>query len=1151
MISPTEQPPAQQQIDFVVRLVKRGIKRTSLATAVAAWLAGTLLFLLGFVLLDHWWPGGLSERICTISGFVYLLCSAAWLIVVPGWLATRRLNDLYAAHLIEKANPEMGNTVIDALQLGSREDLASSVREAVVNLVASELEGMPVGTCLSMRRLWRTVYVGGVLLAALFIYSLASPKPVLPSIWRAFGAHRPAPTRTTIISIEPADGASVMRGDPVVFSVTLRGQKPASACVRFSVDGGASWLDGERLELNQPPRAGAGEPWTAIKAGGDIQRSLDWQIVAGDAVSPVRRLVVRAAPTVLDVTTRYEYPRYTRLAATTQPGGDIDALVDTQVTIHARTNVPGRDPILVLGTAPEEKRHAMATASAPADTLEGSLTVQRDEVYHISFADLFGKLNRDVVEYRIRARADEPPRLTVHELTASSEVAPNATLDVHVDAGDDFGLTKALFSWRKGQGGETRGLPLSLGGQAGPPTRATLAEAVAVSQLSVAPGDVIEWWVSVWDNREDAQGRPAWQKTDSAIGTLRISRPADVLARRNETTSTAPSGLATSGTETTGEARADTQPEPSWDSQVAQGSDEAGARQGAGSQPAEASGAPTGSQPSRDEAVKSFADAHERELKILTDNLINQQHEGARPGEGAPKQSTGQKGQGGSKEQGQSEEPKEKQRQTQQQEQQQQETQQGPPKQDDSEQPEQNRRRDGQGAVDGQTGGVTQGKGQRASQQDDQAQGKGQEAGRSKEQSQGESERRDKGAKQEPSNQQKSELTQKQPGEQSKEQRQEQTSEQAQSQPENKTEDNGPTPVQGQEQEQDQEQEQERTPTPRQAQSEQQQGQRRNENQNEGQKTDAPQAGPQGAEQQSQGQRQEQGQQQGQEQQQGQTDQQAQQQEQNQQQGQAQPQTPAEGEGKARAPTQLPGQFKRPARTPGQEDSDGPGRGQGEGSKETDGQGEGQAKSSGEGQGKEPGGNQSQGQREGQAEGTDEGAGNVPGAPGKRTPSNAPVAVPTQPADDGTEPTGTLSQPREKSPPPDSTGNVSKVVDELETALRRNEVDPKLLESLGWNLDSAWRFVKDYRRQADRGQTQREKSQVPSDRETVIARPAPGTVRRSTSGPAQGIRSLGTTHRPGEDKTHQLREAGDQRVPRELDPILRAYYSSLSSQPAR
>ncbi len=1007
MIPQLDAPQAQQQVGSVLRLTKRWLKLLALATAIAAWAAGTVMFVLTFVLCDHWWPGGLSQNTCTLSGFIYLVVTGLWLILTPGWLVLRHLNSLYAARLIERANPGVRNAITDALQLSKRQDLPGSVRAAVLSRAAEQLDNGELTSCLPRQRLRRVGYAFAGSLLAMGVYALISPKPVVPSMRRAFGTRLAAPTRTTIVDCQPADGTSVVRGQPVTFSAGVRGQRPTVVFARFSTDGGQTWLDGERIEFDPPAEKGSSPQWTATKAGSDVQRTLSWQIVAGDARSEVRQLRVRDLPAVVEVHTRYDYPKYTQLPPTTQPGGDIDALVGTQATVYARSNVACREPIMVVGRPPGEQRFGMAVASAPAQQIEGHISVTEDSVYQISFADLHGTRSRDPVEYHIRARADTPPRITVRQPAAVAELSPEAGMALDAIADDDFGLSQAMFCWRTKEGGErTLALTLTDAGDGNPRTSARLQENISVAKLDAKQGETVEWWVSVWDNREDLQGQRAWQRTDSEIGRLKIVAPPAVASgeandragQHKSAEGGTPSSSPNNGKDALSTAQAkdrkQSSPETAGNdtgSPAAKATEES--KDVSDSKSAEpgnktASGDEQAANPSADrearakedtatagksdttdgakERVKQFADAHARELNAIAEHL---KYGTSQPAE---------------QKKGQNEKPKPTQREQQQQ-------QNGQPGQSQGGQPKQS-----QGDQPGQNQAGQKEQGSQQAQGDQQAQENQSQQGQSKQ----------------PSNNQ---------GEQ------EQT-----------------------------------------------------------QKTQA---------------------------------------------GQSQANKAGESQGNQS----------------GQSQSNQPGQEQGNQSDQDQGgaePGQGQGNSQEEPQGQNPGQGQSQTEEQDKSE-----TGTSPGLGGK--PSDMQVQVPDHPQDDGTQPTGTLPQASSREPSLDTAGAVPRLVDELEIALRNDQVDPKLLENLGWNMDQAWQFVKEYHRQVGGPQKQTARTELPSRQEFIQEGGGRNNeILRATSGPSPAERLLGTTHNPGADRTNQLREAGRQRVPRSLAPVLRSYYQSLATNPA-
>lgn len=622
---------AAQELGVVLWTVKRWLKLLTAASAVGVWVAGSLLFLLVFVLCDHWWPGGLSDLAVHLVGRSYLLGSGVWLGGTLLWVIVRRVNDVYAARLIERANPEIRNSLIDALQLAPREDLPGSVRAAVVARAAEEVDGLPVGEYVSRRRFRHVATLAGTMLAAFVFYAAISPKPIGPSLRRAFGSAVPAPTGTALEDVQPADGASVFRGEPVSFSAVLRGRRPESACVRFSADGGASWIEGEQLSLDPPAEGDAEARWHSVKAGREVQRPIQWQVVAGDAKSEVRRLDVRPVPDIASIDARYDFPGYTRLPPTTQPSGDLDALVGTRVTLRIETNVPAKNGILILGQGPDERRHALSgpTATAPAG-LCGSLLVEKDDPYQIAFADRLGEANRDRITYRIHARADTPPVVHVERPVGELTLSASDNLQIEASATDDFGLTRSAVCWRPAGTREHHEQSVAVGEST--PRRARIRIRVPLRQWSAPPGSQIEWWVSGWDNRENIHGQPAHQRSDSDIHRLRIIAP-EVLADRSESASQPGDGKTASSGHDAGKAadgRDDAaEASSAEEAQEVASADKTGDAAEDANSDAEPQAAPKDDGSSgphemasadadrTEESIREFAEAHPREMQVL------------------------------------------------------------------------------------------------------------------------------------------------------------------------------------------------------------------------------------------------------------------------------------------------------------------------------------------------------------------------------------------------------------------------------------------------------------------------------------------------------------------------------------------------------
>ncbi|MGB9626628.1 MAG: DUF4175 family protein, partial [Phycisphaerae bacterium] len=443
----------------VLRQTQSRLTRVSLLASACVLLAATGLFVLGFVVADHFLDGGVPLRTRSVLLTLYLIGAAADVVVTIGLPAARRISNLYAARLLERAHPTFHNSLVNAIQLEKHRELPGSIRSALLARAAMDATHADVRRAVVSDRLRRAGIALGAAAALFLGYAIFAPKPVLPSVLRAFGADIPTPARTVIVDMEPADGASVIIGRPVTFTARLAGRIPADVYVHFSSDNGVTLLSGQRLALSPAgpaDPAGRARIWQGTKAGQDVQQNMYWRLAAGDAASPWRRLVVRALPDVVDLRVTYVYPSYTGLASRTTASGqsaDVDALIGTQVTVEAATNVPVRDPLLViaLGADPaDETRLAMRHVGLDATRIVGQFTVTQDGQYYLRFFDREGEPNQDPIRHTIRARPDRPPTVTLIRPAADLELRPDEALEVQARIEDDYGVSRAAIEYKRG-----------------------------------------------------------------------------------------------------------------------------------------------------------------------------------------------------------------------------------------------------------------------------------------------------------------------------------------------------------------------------------------------------------------------------------------------------------------------------------------------------------------------------------------------------------------------------------------------------------------------------------------------------------------------------------------------------------------------------
>ena len=562
------QSPAENQTNSDRYLARRleaagaDYKGVALTTFILGALVGTIAWAACGILVEHWLVSGGLPRVVRwgwlAAGLVALVAAAVrWLLP----LVRYKVNLVYAAHAIERSNPDLHNDLVNTVLVKARpEGSAAVVVRSLEKRAAKRLADVPADAVIDRTQAVRLAYLLAVLVGAACLYELLAPKSLLVSAARLVApwAGIAAPSRVWIESPRlhwrmpggaPVDDgfneaqrmevdrgtATLVRGRQLVLSSGIRGlargEKPVVHVVPLA-DGGsvdasaAPWT----VEMTRgAAEADSGKAFTAMlpDASRGLENSVLISIAAGDSRSEPVRVVVIDSPSLLVREVRYDYPAYTaRATETFEWQGDLRALEETQVTLIAECNQPlesawidfdcdgHRDLKLKVGTSD------LARASV---TFPLRLSADRSGPEHASYRLVFQPRDglqggREVViteplEHRIEVAADLAPEVSIESPTESPlTVPPAAPVTVRVRALDpDFALVKVAIETRVNGGRAAAPIVIFEGTKKGPFKG---AGRLTPFSLGAGPGSVLEYRAVAFDNRghEANQGSSPWQE---------------------------------------------------------------------------------------------------------------------------------------------------------------------------------------------------------------------------------------------------------------------------------------------------------------------------------------------------------------------------------------------------------------------------------------------------------------------------------------------------------------------------------------------------------------------------------------------------------------------------------------------------------------
>ncbi|MEX2091209.1 MAG: hypothetical protein WD971_00955 [Pirellulales bacterium] len=517
-----------EYIDKQIETTRRNVKAVDVVTALLVMATGTLAFLLAAAVVEHWFVTGGFNVAVRLLLFVALVGGLSFYATRRLWpLCVGSINPAYAAQAIEQDNPSLKNSLLNLLLFRQhRDDITDAVYETLEEQAAQRLTHVPVDSAVDRTQLLRLGYVLMVIVAAAALYKILSPKDPFVTAERVlmpWASIVPA-SRVSIENVEPGT-ATLARGEVLAVSADVRGiGDDDPVVVRYTT------ADGQAVDRPAPMTPSAAGlrftgqiPPPQDAARGGVAQNLRYRIEAGDARSLEYSVTVVSAPTITVERIDYDYPEYTGFAnRSIERLGDVRAIEGTRVIIHARANQPIEEAAVDFEA---DGRRDVRFEASGSDARATFLLELRDDrqtpkytSYVLRFTGTDGRPNRDPVKFPIDVLPDHGPEVAI---LAPAEKVRDVRLDetvaIEVDARDpDFALAEVRLH------GDAAGRTvlderLLAEKHTG---RFTGRRSFTPSEHDLQAGDVVRYWVTARDNRA-----PQPNEVTSDSQSLRIVAP--------------------------------------------------------------------------------------------------------------------------------------------------------------------------------------------------------------------------------------------------------------------------------------------------------------------------------------------------------------------------------------------------------------------------------------------------------------------------------------------------------------------------------------------------------------------------------------------------------------------------------------------------
>jgi hypothetical protein len=523
----------QERIDDIALDLRERIAAVRRRIRVLELRSGALLLglvvlgsVLGVLVLEGVFRFGTSIRTVMFWLLVAIGSGAAWrfmgvpLFKLAGFL--RPESDQVLARAIGGNFPEVRDRLLNGLQLLANRERAPEYYSP--ELVDASLEDLRIACApldftaavsgAGSRRLGGALGVVaacGLLLAVILPGAMRESAVRLWEHSRVFDA--PAPLTFLVI---PGD-AEVIKGGDIHIVVKIEGEQQRRI-VLVNRREGESAIEQRVLEGN------GDSSFTYTFAS--LRSTTVYGVEAAGVRSREYRLTVVDRPVVQLLRLSLRFPSYSGIPSRDLDDnvGDVAALKGTRVLVSVESNNELARAEVRFG---DSARVPLRTRGAHAS---GEFLVTKERTYQIVLQNLQGAQNADPITYSVQPQADGYPTAAILFPGATLDVTDQTAVPLLIRITDDFGFTRLRLAHRlvhsryekPAQGFTFVDVPIPAGAKG----EAAVSHSWSLAQLSLAPEDVLQYYVEVFDN--DAVSGP--KSAVSETNTLRVPSLEEVLA---------------------------------------------------------------------------------------------------------------------------------------------------------------------------------------------------------------------------------------------------------------------------------------------------------------------------------------------------------------------------------------------------------------------------------------------------------------------------------------------------------------------------------------------------------------------------------------------------------------------------------------------
>ncbi|MCA9082767.1 MAG: hypothetical protein KDA81_01860 [Planctomycetaceae bacterium] len=408
--------------------------------------AGILVLVPGMVLvagLDWYWilgneiRWGLSLSVYCLTAVSVWFCGLKQLLNEP---AQEKL-----AATVELAEPALRENLLSAVELATDDDVPLSdspvFRRLLQSKVAHQMKSVRIRRLLPFRLISRWLMAAGLFSIALCLMVTLGGTRFRHLATRALlpGANIARVSRINVEILEPTPHSLLLaENETVAVVASVSGGTVEDAFLETTTDSGGTTR--HRMQLK------ADETFSANISVAD--ESIEYRILAGDAITRYFQIDVRPRPRVVEFQKTFRFPDYAELPEQSliETNGDLVGLEGTVVHLELKTDQPVSTAELRVQNAGAEETDSIELIPGLDGQWCADIRLDRAAVYKVNLVSKetgFG--NPFSPRYEIRPEPDLVPRVGfVDQAETNLLLPPNDILELKAVAEDDVSLVNLV-----------------------------------------------------------------------------------------------------------------------------------------------------------------------------------------------------------------------------------------------------------------------------------------------------------------------------------------------------------------------------------------------------------------------------------------------------------------------------------------------------------------------------------------------------------------------------------------------------------------------------------------------------------------------------------------------------------------------------------